>query len=116
MAIVEKILDKKFNNFYKPDTMANKIGKTQLIQEVSKDSDMSQAAVEKVLNSLLSVGTKNLKKGNNVVITGYGTFKVTKTKERMGVNPQTGAKIKIASSMRVSFSAGQTLKNIVNGR
>ncbi len=96
--------------------MANKVGKTQLIQDIAKDTDLSQAAVEKVVNSFVSNVTTNLKKGNNVTITGFGTFRATKTKERMGVNPQTGAKIKIPASIRVSFSAGQTLKNDVNGR
>jgi DNA-binding protein HU-beta len=96
--------------------MTNKVGKTQLIQAIAKDVEMSQASVERMLNSFVSVITSNLKKGDNVTITGFGTFKSTQTKARVGVNPQTRAKIQIPASKRVSFSAGQTLKNDVNGR
>ena len=96
--------------------MANKVGKTQLIQAIAKDTDMSQASVERMLNSFVEQITSNLKKGDNVTITGFGTFKATKTKARTGVNPQTREKIQIPASIRVSFSAGQTLKNEVNGR
>jgi len=47
------------------------------------------------------------------IITGFGTFRTSVRRARQGVNPQTGAKIRIPESKSVSFKAGKTLKNSV---
>ena len=54
-------------------------------------------------------------KEGKVVIPGFGSFEVKKTKERMGQNPATGAKIKIAASKRPAFAASKALKDAING-
>jgi DNA-binding protein HU-beta len=51
--------------------------------------------------------------GNDVTITGFGTFKTRRTKARKGRNPQTGAEIMIAARNSVSFRAGKGLKDRV---
>ncbi len=57
--------------------------------------------------------TTALKKGDEVGITGFGTFKVAKRAARAGVNPKTGAKIQIAASKVPKFKAGKLLKDAV---
>jgi DNA-binding protein HU-beta len=49
-----------------------------------------------------------------VTFVGFGTFKVASRKARIGRNPQTGAAIKIAAAKVPRFSAGATLKKVVN--
>lgn len=59
---------------------------------------------------------KALKKGDKVSLTGFGTFGVRKRAARMGRNPQTGEKVKIAASKAPAFKAGVSLKAFVNGK
>ena len=55
-----------------------------------------------------------LAKGNDVAISGFGSFKVSKRAAREGRNPQTNEKIKIPARKAVTFKAGSALKDIVN--
>lgn len=67
------------------------------------------AIVEAVFDTI----TKTLSKGEEVAITGFGTFKIVKRAARMGVNPKTGEKIQIAASIKPKFRAGKVLKEAV---
>ena len=55
-----------------------------------------------------------LKKGDEIRITNFGTWKVSKRAATTGRNPRTGAKIKIPASKLVKFTAGKGLKDAVN--
>ena len=57
--------------------------------------------------------TKTLSKGEDVVLTGFGKFKVSQRKERQGINPQTKERIKIAARKSPVFKPGQSLKDAV---
>lgn len=57
--------------------------------------------------------TKSLKRGEEVGITGFGTFRAVKRAARAGVNPKTGAKIQIAATTVPKFKAGKLLKDAV---
>jgi len=54
-----------------------------------------------------------LKKGIKLTLVGFGTFSTGKRKARIGRNPRTGAKIKIAARKVPKFAAGSALKNAV---
>lgn len=74
--------------------------------ETKKQAD---AAVQAVFDSIV----KALSRGEDVVLTGFGTFKVARRAARMGVNPKTGEKIQIAASIKPKFRAGKLLKEAV---
>lgn len=69
----------------------------------------AQQAVEAVFDAIV----KTLSKGEEVAISGFGTFKVAKRAARMGVNPKTGEKIQIKASTKPKFRAGKLLKEAV---
>lgn len=87
--------------------------KQELIKAIATQCGLSQDAASKALNAMLEIIVDELKRGGEVGITGFGTFKVTHRKARTGVNPQTGAKIKIAASNSPSFKAGKTFKDAI---
>ena len=68
-----------------------------------------QDAVEAILDSI----TSSLTKGESVVITGFGTFSVSKRASRQGVNPRTGEKVQISARTVAKFKAGKGLKDAV---
>ena len=85
----------------------NKAGLTEL---TAKTMTASKAESERWVNCVLDGIRKGLKKGDQVQLIGFGTFRVRKNKARMGRNPRTGAPIKIKESKTVSFKAGKDLK------
>jgi DNA-binding protein HU-beta len=74
------------------------------------------AIVATIFDAEAGLIAKALKKGDKVGITGFGTFSVRKRAARMGRNPQTGEKVKIAASKAPAFKAGVSLKGFVNGK
>lgn len=68
-----------------------------------------QDAVETLLDTIVST----LSKGEDVAITGFGTFSVIKRAARQGINPKTMEKIQIAARKAPKFKAGKGLKEAV---
>ncbi len=92
------------------------MNKTELIDAIAKDSGVSRADSARSLDSLITTVQKTLKQGDEVAITGFGKFSVTKRAARSGRNPATGEAIKIKASKAPKFTAGQTLKATVAGK
>lgn len=88
--------------------------KQDLIEKIAKNLDISENKAGDYLNSTIDEITKALTQGKDVVLTGFGTFRVTKRKARMGRNPQTGEKIRIPAKKVPKFKAGATLKRKVS--
>jgi DNA-binding protein HU-beta len=65
---------------------------------------------QQMLEDLVGLITKHLKKGERVKITGLGILQVRKRAARMGRNPATGEAIKIKASRKVAFRATKGLK------
>jgi DNA-binding protein HU-beta len=89
--------------------------KSDLIQQLAQDQGMSQNQAGKVVNKVFDLIGNALTKGDEVRITGFGTFRSAETKERPGRNPRTGDQITIPASKRVSFTAGSGLLDTVRG-
>ena len=87
--------------------------KTELVDKMAQDAKVTKAAAGKALDSFVDGVKKALKKGDKVMLIGFGTFSVTQRKARKGRNPQTGAEIKIPARKAPKFSAGQALKKAV---
>lgn len=86
--------------------------KDELIEAVAKVCDSKKQAGDAV-NATLDAISKALSKGDKVALTGFGVFSVSKRAARTGVNPRTGAKIKIAATTVPKFKAGKGLKEAV---
>lgn len=91
----------------------NNVNKGELIDAVAQKTDMSKKDVAAVLEAILDTTTEEMRKGNKVTLTGFGTFKTSKRAARQGRNPQTGETIQIAAATVPKFSAGKGLKDAV---
>lgn len=87
--------------------------KSELISTLSDKADVSKKEAETVLNTFMGTVIDTLKKGEEVALTGFGTFSVKKRAARMGRNPQTGEAIKIKAAKVPKFKAGKNLKESV---
>jgi DNA-binding protein HU-beta len=88
------------------------MNKADLSQAVAESLNMPKGQVENVLNSLLDTIIAQLKKGEEVVLTGFGAFSAKQRAARQGVNPQNPSeKIQIAAVTVPKFKAGKALKD-----
>jgi DNA-binding protein HU-beta len=91
--------------------MADKsLNRTELVAAVAADSGLSQADVNRVVDALFAVVSKNVGEGTKVSIPGWIAFDRTHRAARTGRNPQTGEAIEIKAAFGVKVSAGTKLK------
>ena len=90
-----------------------RIGKKELVKEVAKALNISQKETQAVIDKTIEKIVEEVKKGNEVVFLGFGTFKQKVSKEKEGVNPQTKEKIKIPASKTIAFKASSKLKEVL---
>jgi nucleoid DNA-binding protein len=72
--------------------MAKLMSKSEMIEKIAAEHNMSKKQVKGVVESLATVGYKELKKNGAFVLPGFAKFVVIKkpaTKERQGINPFT---------------------------
>ena len=99
--------------FYKFVILKNmtKEGLTDAVLKAAKCDTKKQAqeAVDAVFASI----TKSLSRGEEVTVTGFGTFRTMKAAARSGRNPKTGESLRIPASIKPKFKAGKALKEAV---
>ncbi|MFM7801079.1 MAG: HU family DNA-binding protein [Limnohabitans sp.] len=90
------------------------MNKSELIEHIAADADISKAAAARALESAIETITSTLKSGESVSLVGFGTFEVSKRAERSGRNPSTGAAITIKAASVPKFRPGKALKDALN--
>jgi DNA-binding protein HU-beta len=90
--------------------------KAEIIEKVAEEAKIPKVAAAKAFEAVIGSITQAIKKGEKVTVVGFGTFSVSSRKARKGRNPRTGQEIKIAAKKVPRFSAGVTLKGVVNGK
>jgi len=97
----------------KPAAKPNTVTLRQLGATLADNHEMSKKQAQAVLEDLVTMITKHLKKGDRIRIGGLGVLQVRKRPARMGRNPATGEAIKIKASKKVAFRAAKELKEAV---
>lgn len=88
--------------------------KDGLVEAVMKAAGLeTKAAAQRAVEAVFDTITKTMARGEDVTITGFGTFRVAKRAAREGRNPKTGEKIHIPASVKPKFRAGKALKEAV---
>lgn len=90
------------------------MNKTDLIDAIADNAALSKAEAGRALDAVISSVMDTLSKGDQVVLTGFGTFTVRDRAARAGRNPQTGETIEIKAAKVPTFKAGKALKDAVN--
>ncbi len=87
--------------------------KAELIAAVAEKAGLTKKDADAALAAVVAVVTDALKAGDEVAVTGLGTFKVKERAAREGVNPATGEKIQIAAAKVPAFKAAKALKDVI---
>jgi DNA-binding protein HU-beta len=89
------------------------MNKTELIEKIADKANGSKNEAQKFFEAFTNVVESELKKGNQVQITGFGKFYVQQRDARQGINPQTKQRINIPASKVPKFTAGNALKDSI---
>jgi DNA-binding protein HU-beta len=84
-----------------------------LAASLAEEHQLTKKAGQAMLDDLVRLITKHLKKGERVRIVGLGILQVRKRAARVGRNPATGEAIMIKASKKVAFRASKELKEAV---
>jgi len=90
------------------------MNKSDLIEKISSDADISKASAERVLTSVMNTIMDAVAGGDRVTLVGFGTFHASKRASRTGLNPRTGEKIEIAAANVPKFTPGAAFKDAAN--
>lgn len=89
------------------------MNKTELVKAVANKTGYTQKDVAAMVDAMVETVVTTVASGDAVKVAGLGTFAVAERAARDGVNPQTGAKIKIAASKSPKFKAASAFKTAV---
>lgn len=88
--------------------------KSQLVAIISKKAHLTKRAAEESVDTLFAEVTRALKKGDKVVLSGFGTFYVSKVSDKQVVPFGDEAKRQTVKGHHViNFRAGKPLKKTV---
>jgi DNA-binding protein HU-beta len=90
------------------------MNKAELIDKVATIAELNKASATRAVEAVLDGIAAALKNGDQVTLSGFGTFSVAARAERSGRNPRTGESITIPASKTPKFKAGKGLKDAVN--
>jgi DNA-binding protein HU-beta len=87
--------------------------KADVVEKVAKEAHLTKKAAKESVDSAFNNIFAALKKGEKVVISGFGTFLIRGRKARPGRNPKTGQTIQLPSMNTVGFIASKGIKKTV---
>jgi DNA-binding protein HU-beta len=87
--------------------------KKQIVSLVAAKAHLTKRGAREAIDTFLAEITSALKKGDKVVLSGFGTFRVTKVKEKPVIVPGTNERRMVKSHRAPRFSPGKPLKKAV---
>jgi len=86
----------------------------EIVRELAKKSRLTQSVSKEIINNLLGIIEKNLKKEKRIQIIGFGSFYTKLKPARTAINPNTRKQIQVPEKKLVKFAPGKALREAVN--
>jgi len=86
--------------------------KKDLVDKIA-DTGLTKKQASDALDAMLDAITEALKKGDHILLTGFGKFEVRTRAARTGINPKTLEKIQLPATKVPAFKPGKSLKTAV---
>jgi integration host factor subunit beta len=88
--------------------------KAELVEEVSKVSDLSKKHSEVIVETVFKSIIDALHRGEKIELRGFGSFRLRQRESRKGRNPKTGDKVDVPPKRVPYFKPGKELKDLIN--
>jgi integration host factor subunit beta len=94
--------------------MSGAMTKAELVEEVSKVSDLTKKHSEVIVDTVFKAIIDALHRGEKIELRGFGSFRLRKREPRKGRNPKTGDKVDVPPKRVPYFKPGKELKELIN--
>ncbi len=91
-------------------TTAGTLTRADLSEALHRQIGLSRTDSAKIVEQILGEMCDALSRGENVKISGFGTFVLRDKGERIGRNPKTGVEVPIAPRRVLTFRASQMMR------
>src|SRR3954451_22107250 len=88
--------------------------KADLVEEVSKVTELTRKDSEVIVDTLFESVITALKAGDKLEVRGFGSFRVRQRNARVGRNPKTGEKVEVPAKRFPPFDPSKELKDLIN--
>ena len=95
-------------------TEAGTLTRADLAESLHRNVGLSRADSAHFVEQILERMCQALSQGENVKISGFGTFVLRDKGERIGRNPKTGVEVPIAPRRVLTFRASQMMRDRIN--
>ena len=92
---------------------AGTLTRADLAEKINRKMGFSRAESLDLVEAILRHMCEAMSNGENVKISGFGTFLLRDKRERVGRNPKTGVEVPITPRRVMTFRASQLLKSEV---
>ena len=90
--------------------------RAEIAEAINRKLGLSRSDSLGMVESILGHMTKALSDGQNLKISGFGTFLLRDKAQRIGRNPKTGVEVPITPRRVLTFRASQMLKDRIAGK
>jgi integration host factor subunit beta len=95
-------------------TMGGSMTKAELVEEVSRVSDLTKKHSEVIVDTVFRSIIAALQRGEKIELRGFGSFRLRQREPRKGRNPKTGDKVDVPPKKVPYFKPGKELKELIN--
>jgi len=89
--------------------------KAQMVESVQNQIGLPRNRSSEIVETFLEIINGTLESGEDVLISGFGKFRVREKKERKGRNPSTGEDMTLEARKVVTFKCSGKLRDRING-
>ena len=89
--------------------------KADIVEKVQAGTGLTKKESAEMVETVFSIMKSTLESGENLKISGFGSFIVKQKADRRGRNPQTGETLTIKSRSILTFKPSTLLKQAING-
>ena len=88
--------------------------KADIVEKIQSSTDLTKKDSTDMVEAVFSLIKSTLESGENLKISGFGSFIVKQKRDRRGRNPQTGESITIEARRILSFKPSNLLRQAIN--
>ncbi len=88
--------------------------KADMIETIYEEIGLSKRDSAKITENMLDIIKETLENGENVKLSGFGSFNIRDKRARRGRNPQTGEEITISSRRVLTFKSSNVFRDKLN--
>lgn len=88
--------------------------KTELIKQLARHNRMTTAKTTQIVDEIFTIIMDSVANGDDVVITGFGTFRPVTHAAKRVKNPRTSEMMNVPAYKSANFKLGKNFKELLN--